>query len=226
MRTFRSLPEIDLAQFCGMAETERWRALMQFEFGRPRLTYRPTRKHLPDILNEQAPLFGPAMPTEWAKVEELVRKDSRGEIETRANLQVARSLYQYVIAGGITGRRYPIAALQVTVGVGVEYWGRTVLVDAGRVIVPFMDPRRSHGLNAAGRRVAFSFMQERVREDPDLDGAGLAIVQFRNSDQREIVVYTSDGLELYSFDELQQLTQRTYAMWAEVEAAREAKKAG
>ena len=106
-------------------------------------------------------------------------------------------------------------------GLDVAFWSNTILVIDGREVVPFLEPRRNHGLNAEGRRVAFSFMAQ-VRADPDLERAGLAIIQFRNSDLREIVIHTADEVELLSVAELEDRVGAIYALWNEIDAERRA----
>jgi hypothetical protein len=68
-------------------------------------------------------------------------------------------------------------------------------------------------------------MHERIRvADPDFAAVSLAIVQFARSDSgpRTPVVFTDEGIELFTFDELDQMVRETYELWAEISEERTA----
>ncbi|WP_232831419.1 hypothetical protein [Pseudogemmobacter bohemicus] len=90
----------------------------------------------------------------------------------------------------------------------------------------FIEPRRNRGLNAGGRRFAFSMMHERIRTaDEDFAEVRLTIAQFGDpsDDRRAVRLHTDEGLELYSREELEQMVASTYEMWREVLEERERK---
>ena len=93
----------------------------------------------------------------------------------------------------------------------------------------FVEPRRSKGLNAEGRRFAFSMMHERIRAaDEDFAEVRLTIAQFGDpsEDRRAVRLHTDAGVELYSREELEQMVASTYEMWREVLEERERKARG
>jgi hypothetical protein len=74
-------------------------------------------------------------------------------------------------------------------------------------------------LTVDGRRFVFSVMHERIRAaDPDFANVTLAIVQFSLSTKgpREPAIFTDQGVELFTFDELDQMVRETYQLWMEV----------
>lgn len=106
-----------------------------------------------------------------------------------------------------------------------------VLAHEGQPVVPFIDPRKSRGLNKEGRRFAFSMMHERIRAaDPDFQQVRLAIIQFGDldEDQRHPKVHTDEGVRLFSIDELEHMVATTYSLWTEVleERADEVRRSG
>jgi hypothetical protein len=93
----------------------------------------------------------------------------------------------------------------------------------------FIEPRRNRGLNAEGRRFAFSMMHERIRAaDEDFADVRLTIAQFGDpsDDRRAVRLHTDEGIELYPRDELEQMVASTYEMWREVLEERERKARG
>ena len=62
-------------------------------------------------------------------------------------------------------------------------------------------------------------MHERTSAaDPDYEGVDLAIFQFgdMDTDQRNPVLHTDQGVTLLSLDELDAMISTTYALWQEV----------
>ena len=220
----RPLPEIDLARLAPLPEPHQRKLLAQFRDGWPPISYRPLRSCLPDILNVQPELFEPVAATEWSVVEALVSKECRSEEERVANLSAVRGLHQFALDNNLLGRAQMFFPMAMGVGQHVVYWLPLVLVLNGGAFVPFLDPRRSHGLTREGRRFVFSMMHERIRVvDPDFASVQLAIIQFGNvdGDRRDPVIHTDDGVELYSHNELEKMVGKTYEIWREVYEARE-----
>ena len=109
------------------------------------------------------------------------------------------------------------------VGIEVSYWLPLILVLDERLIIPFLDPRRSHGLTGEGRRFAYSMIHEKARViDPDLADAGLLIFQVVSVDDKRVLRTRFAGeLSLMSYDELDARVSETYADWELVQAERE-----
>jgi hypothetical protein len=222
----RPLPEIDLARFAPLSIDEKRRQLEQHKAGRPLFSYDPLRRTIRDVINVTPDLFGPAEPTPWPKVEELIGRRAKPGGEYDSNIMVASSLYAYAVAEGVRAKQQEIRALPLSLDLKVAYWWPFVMVIAGRPLIPFFDPRRSHRLTSIGRQFVFSMMNEAIRvADPDLSGVQLGIFQFEppvDDGVRPLRLHTDQGVPLFGFDELDEMIRETYAIWAEVLGDREA----
>ncbi|MEH2590981.1 type VI toxin-antitoxin system SocB family DNA replication inhibitor toxin [Bradyrhizobium sp. AZCC 1721] len=227
----RPLPEIDLARIAPLPKDEKRRALDQMRLGHPPYSYSPVRATISDVLNVQSDLIGPMPRAPWEKIQATIRKRSDSDAEERANLRVAEGLFDFVSEKAIIGRRHDIFPLQLGIGTKVVFWQPVILTVGERAIIPFLDPRRAKRLTAQGRRFVFSMMHERIRAaDPDFADVALAIVQFALSEKgpRVPVVSLDQGVELFTFDELDHMVSETYEMWREVceERAADARRRG
>lgn len=215
----RRLPELDLARIATQRKDEQRKQLEQMRFGRPPFSYAPLRACYHDIFNIQPDLFAPVAPTEWLQIETTLRRKSTSDDEFKANFAVAKGLHQFALTAEMRGRQQDFYQLAMTMGQKVSYWLPMVLAHEGRPIIPFIDPRRSRGLNNEGRRFAFSMMHERIRAaDPDFEEVRLAIIQFGkfDEDRRHPRVHTDEGVTLFTLGELEQMVATTYSLWAEV----------
>jgi hypothetical protein len=155
---------------------------------------------------------------------EVMRRCKRSDEEVSANLRVAEGLFRYAEALTLAGRRHEFFALPLGVIAKVNFWSPVVVAIDGRATVPFFDPRRAKKLTERGRRFAFSVMHERIRAaDPDFSDVALAIYQFENTDagMRPAKPYFDDGVSLFGFHDLADMTRETYEMWHEVLDERE-----
>lgn len=220
----RPLPDIDLARIAPLPRDQQRRNLEQIRYGRPPFSYAPLRSCFHDIFNVHTPLFGPVAPTDWALIETMLWKKCRSPDELAANLQVARGLNQFTNATEIFGRAQEFFPMAMGVGQRVVYWLPMILAIEDQPLVPFIDPRRSRGLNRAGRRFAFSMMHERIRV-ADLDYAAIrfAIFQFGDNEGgvRQPILHSDVGVELFSLDEMEAMINATYELWREVSEERE-----
>lgn len=220
----RRLPEIDLARIAPLPTDKKRRALEQLRRGRPKLSYAPFRQNIPDILNVQPAMFGPVQHTDWAIVERSIWRSSRTEEEYKANLGVAKSLHGYGALHGIRARSQDFAKLPLSTGDKVEYWLSMVLALDGKPVIPFLDPRRAHGLTADGRRFVFSMMHEQIRAaDPDYADVSLGIIQFTaaDNDARQPILHLDHGVSLFDFSELDAMVRETHILWLEVQEGQE-----
>lgn len=220
----RPLPDIDLARIAPLALAQQRKALEQIRYSHPPFSYGPLRGCLLDIFNVQPEMFGPVGRTSWNVIEGVLGKRCRSPEERKANLQVAKGLHHYATGSRILGRSQEFFPLGMSVGRKVAYWLPMVLIIDGRPLVPFIDPRRSRGLTAEGRRFAFSMMHERIRAaDPDFASVRFGIIQFGDveGDQRSPRFHTDGGVKLFSFDEMEAMVSATYDLWREVCEERE-----
>lgn len=221
----RRLPEIDLARVATLPTDHKRRALERFKLGHPTITYKPVRGRFADIFNVKPDLFAAADPTAWPVLERLIRARATSDEEREANLLVAKGLHTFAQANALRSRSHGFFPLSLSVGEKVEYWLPMVTALDDAPLVLFIDPRRGKRLTAEARRFAFSMMHEHIRvADPDFAASCLGIIQFGDAveDQRPVKLWTDQGIDLYGFDQLDQMVSETYAIWREVSEAREA----
>ncbi|WP_119422954.1 type VI toxin-antitoxin system SocB family DNA replication inhibitor toxin [Desertibaculum subflavum] len=218
------MPDIDLARIAPLPRELQRRQLEQIRFGRPPFSYGPLRGCLHDIFNVQPEMFGPVSPTDWAVIERHMLRKCKSDEELKANLAVARGLHGFAMDARMLGRGQDFFPLAMSTGRKVVFWLSMVLSLDGQPIVPFIDPRRTRGLNREARRFVFSMMNERVRAaDPDFATVRFAIFQFGYSEEghRQPRLYGDEGVSLFSFDELETMVKTTYEIWREVCEERE-----
>ncbi|WP_237267492.1 type VI toxin-antitoxin system SocB family DNA replication inhibitor toxin [Sulfitobacter alexandrii] len=221
----RPLPDIDLARIAPQRDDQQRRSLEQMKGGRPPFSYKPIRSCFDDIFNIQPSLdFGEAKPTPWHCIERALLKHANSEVEFEHNMRVAKGLYDFATSGSVVGRRHEFFPLAMGVGRKVSFWLPMIVAIEDRPHAIFIEPRRSRGLSAEGRRFAFSMMHERIRAaDEDFAHVGLAILRFGDPDagRRAVRLYTDEGVDLYSLDQLEMMVSRTYQIWREVLEERE-----
>jgi hypothetical protein len=220
----RRLPEIDLARVATLPTDQKRRALEQFKLGHPTITYKPVRARFADIFNVQPDMFAVADPTTWPVLERLIRAKATSDDECSANLLVAKGLHDFARSNALRSRSQAFFPLSLSVGEKVEYWLPMVMALKGVPLVVFIDPRRGKRLTSDARRFVFSMMHEHIRvANPDFSGARLGIVQFGDAvgDQRPVKLSTDEGVDLFDFDQLDQMVRETYDIWREVSEARE-----
>ncbi|MGX9146614.1 hypothetical protein [Mesorhizobium sp. 128a] len=107
----------------------------------------------------------------------------------------------------------------MSIGRKVTFWLPMVVAIEDQAHAVFVEPRRTRGLTAEGRRFAFSMMHERIRAaDEDFAGLKLAILRFGDpeGDKRVVRLFTDKGVDLYDLGELENMVSSTYDMWREV----------
>jgi hypothetical protein len=225
--TTHLLPDIDLARIAPQRDDMKRKSLEQMKGGFSNFSYKPVRARFSDIFNIQPDLdFGTAEPTPWGVVEADLRRRSRSEIEFIYNRRVALGLYDFASSGRVYGRRQEFFPLSMGMGQKITLWLPMILAIDGQASALFIEPRRTKGLTAEGRRFAFSMMHERIRAaDEDFADVRLTIIQFGDpSDNRRAVkLHCDEGVELYTREELEQMVVSTYEMWHEVLEERKAR---
>jgi hypothetical protein len=123
------------------------------------------------------------------------------------------------------GRAQEFFPMAMGAGRRVSFWQPMILAVDDQPLVPFIEPRRSRGLGAEGRRFAFSMMHERIRAaDEDFAEVRFGIIQFGevHEGRRPATLHTDDGVKLFSLDEMEAMVAATYEMWRDVCEEREA----
>lgn len=223
--TIRPLPDIDLARIAPQQNDVKRKSLEQMKGGYSPFSYKPVRSCFDDIFNIQPDLdFGSAAATSWAVIETELQKRCKSKVEFEHNKRVGLGLHDFASARCIMGRKHDFFPLAMGVGRKVTLWLPMILAIDTQPTAIFIEPRRTRGLTAVGRRFAFSMMHERIRAaDEDFSEVRLAIVRFADPDRdrRAARMFTDEGVELYSLDELECMVASTYDMWREVLSERE-----
>jgi hypothetical protein len=187
--------------------------------GRPPFSYKPVRSCFGDIFNIQPEMFGEAGRTEWSKIQRELVKCCKSDDELEHNERVARGLYEFASEKRIMSRRQEFFPLAMSIGRKVTFWLPMVVAIEDQPHAVFVEPRRTRGLTAEGRRFAFSMMHERIRAaDEDFAALKLAILRFNDpeGDKRVVRLFTDEGVDLYGLDELESMVSSTYEMWRQV----------
>lgn len=228
--TIRLLPDIDLARIAPQRDDMKRKSLEQMKGGFSTFSYKPVRTCFADIFNVQPDLdLGVAEPTPWDVIETELRRRSRSDEEFKYNQRVALGLHDFAASGRVYGRRQEFFPLVMGMGQKITLWLPMILAIDGQASALFIEPRRTRGLTAEGRRFAFSMMHERIRAaDEDFAEVRLTIAQFGDpaDGRRAVKLHTDEGIELYSREELEQMVASTYDMWREVLEERERKARG
>ncbi|WP_026989628.1 type VI toxin-antitoxin system SocB family DNA replication inhibitor toxin [Fodinicurvata sediminis] len=223
--TIRPLPDIDLARIAPQRDDMKRNSLEQMKGGFSIFSYKPVRSCFSDIFNIQPDLdLGVAEPTPWTVIEAELRKRSKSDEEFEYNRRIALGLHDFATSGRVFGRKHEFFPLSMGMGQKVTYWLPMILAIDDQASALFIEPRRTRGLSAEGRRFAFSMMHERIRAaDEDFADVRLTIAQFGDpSDGRRAVrLHTDEGVELYTREELELMVTSTYEMWREVLEERE-----
>lgn len=222
MKNLPSIPATDLARIAPLTEDQQHAQLHQHNKGWPPFTYQPTRGMLPGLMNIQIGSMFKQPDLTLKQVEDGLRRTCKDDSELKYNLMAARALHGFAKKHGIFGRRDDEGGFgQMPLGQGhnLVLWENGVVLWEERPHVLFVDLRSTKYLTKQARRFAFSAQHEQIRmRDPNMEGAGLLILRVQKPEDgvRTVIPYTDAGIELYSFDELDQMTRRTYEIWAEV----------
>lgn len=217
----RRLTETDLANLAFKpAETKR---LQLTSLERPKKivgSYEPFRAHNGDAVNEQFRLLGDVQPeTSLTMLESVVAKACKGDPDLLAmNLAIARATHTYATNNEILARREDVRRLTLPFGHLYEF-GMPLLMayPDGRIVAVFPDLRRTQQLGPVARRVIFSMMHHRWRENyPDFAELNLEIWRYKNDIDRTISPISSSEQDLIPYDTLIADVRSTYAIWHSV----------
>ena len=151
----RRLPETDLARIAPLPTDAKRRALRSLKAGWAPFSYEPVRKNTLCILNAQPPLVSVGE-TPWRAIEAEIRKACKTEEGTKANIEVAKLLYEEVRTSGYDAVQQEFGGFPLTVGERLNFWFNAVLLTPDSLIVAGCDFRRSGGAGHSVRRAAGS----------------------------------------------------------------------
>ena len=217
-----SISPTDLARIAPLPEYQQRFQLDQLKRGYPPFTYGHTRSVLSALMNMQDGQLLEHRELSWEEIEAaLCRKCKQGD-EIKYNRMAAEALYRFAKKHEILGRRDDdggFGRMPLGQGHDLVLWENGVVRWDNRPHVLFVDLRSTKHLSEHGRRFAFSAQHEQIRQrDPNMAGAGLLILHVRSpvEKKRHVTPYTDAGVDLYSFEELDLMTRRTYELWEEI----------
>lgn len=217
----RRLTETDIANLAFKPAEMKRRQLNSLE--RPKKivgSYEPFRAHNGDAVNQQFPLLVEAQPeTPLAMLEAVVSRACKGDTDLLAmNLPIACATHEYANLFGIQARREDVRRLTLPFGHLYEF-GMPLLMayPDDRIVAVFPDLRRTQPLGPVGRRVVFSMMHQRWRENyPDFTSLELEIWRYENNAKRTIRALNCAEQDLIPYDALIADVRQTYDIWHEV----------
>lgn len=187
-------------------------------------TYNPFRRTVGDAVNLQFELLGYEMlPTPWKTLEQEVIRACKGrESLIAVNMPVARATHVHALEQNIAASQIDASSLRLAPGQSYSFWMPLLLESNGRFFVTYPEPRRKGHLTPLGMQVAMSVQHERFRAlGSDLAEIGLQVWRYANTDDRRIIVYTDEGVELIPYAALEAETTDIYNMLARLLAERE-----
>ncbi|USQ96515.1 hypothetical protein [Caulobacter sp. RL271] len=212
------LPETDLARIAPLPTEDKWRLLRNMRAGFSPISYRPARRHLADALRLQKPLPFDIDSPSAAQLLAAVRADSRSDVEADANIEVIELIMDFRINEKITATAEDFAPLKLAPGYSATYWTNAILRWGDRLLVVNTDFRRGAGYSPLGRRFSISVAHQRIRmmggDYAELE-LGLLTFPGRKHQPRSIQLSVPQ-VELFSYEELVEMTGETLAIWDQV----------
>lgn len=209
------LPETDLARIAPLPTEDKWRLIRNMRGGFSPISYRPARRHFLDALNMQHSLPMEIDGPSRERLLELVRADSRSEAEADTNAEVVGLAFDFMRQEGITASSEEFAPLKLAPGYSAAYWNNAILRWGERLVVINTDFRRGAGYSPEGRRFAISVAHQRIRMmGADFADIELGILSFpaHKNRPRSVRLWVPE-VELFTFDQLSEMTAETLDIW-------------
>ena len=212
-----------------MSPDARRRALTGLLSGHAPFSYKPLRRNLNDLLGMRHRLLQVEQPPLDVMLAQIA-KVSKSTQEREANLELAQLLHDGLRGEAIQAQEEQFRRLPLALGVSLGFCADAILTRRDEVLVPAFNLRRTP-LAGVALRFALSVMHEQSRAlNADLASARLALVQFPHpkNGTRYMSIPATDGIVLYSYEELARMAAQTQATWVELleAVADEARKTG
>lgn len=201
----------------------RRRALVGLLSGHAPFSYKPLRRNLPDLLGMHHRLLRVERPPLDVTLRQIA-KVARSPREEQANVELAVLLDHGLKSEAIEAQEEQFRRLPLAIGVSLGFCADAILTRGDQVLVPAFNLRRTP-LAGPALRFALSVMHEQSRAlNADLASARLALIQFPHPKNgvRHMSIARTDGVPLYSYEELARMAADTQSTWVELlEAAQE-----
>jgi len=163
------------------------------------------------------------LPTPWRTLEQEVIRACKGrEALIAVNMPVARATHDHATGNSLTALRLDGSPLRLAPGHSYSFWMPLLLEGNGGFFVTYPEPRRKGHLTSLGRQVVMSAQHARFRElGSDLAEIGLQIWRYGDTQDRGVIVYTEDDLDLIPYSELSREAADVYTLLAKLLADRE-----
>lgn len=198
---------------------------------RPRISYQPFLTSVPGMIGAVGDLGIQCPRNSVESVKNYIRQRSLSlsgkdrEVQINMNIGAALGFDEFCSEHVGQARTQAFGSLNLLGSISVEFTLDVILEIDGRRTILFIDPRSSSKkIDGHGKRFAFSCMHERTRMlDPlSFGDFSLAILQFGPTNglaKRQAQLHWDDGIELFSMNELIEMTQATYQQLEELRVA-------
>lgn len=213
----RRLPVTDLARICSLPRAEKKVELRKFGSFQPRKSYRPVRKVLPVLYDFDLGLFVDKKAS-WDRIVEQITKDARPDF-LNSCLEVAKLIWDLNNAREAVARNFDAPPFFVGPNQPVPFGIRHVCRVSGKLLFPFVQMRRAHGLNTTGLGILASMIREAYIFG-DYEGAGVELVDLsvpKGMKKRQVRILYGDELPIFSLDDLNEMAFEVYAVIEELE---------
>jgi hypothetical protein len=198
--------------------------LRSFKSGGGGWGYDPARAQVFNVFNPTDPMGLGARQPSLEAVLQAVRRACREDVQEVSCVEVTRLLWDWAqdFSEGAVEKQIP--TLSIGQMASVRYWNNFAFKLDGKPTFIFLDHRRGKALTQLAKNFALSMMHQQIRvADPDFSDAQLAVLQFPHPRQGERYIRATfdDGVDLFSFDELQEMVQETYDIWRDINEERQ-----
>lgn len=212
------LPVTDLARICPLPRPQKKIELRKFGAFHPRTSYRPVRKVLPLLYDFDLGLFVDRKAS-WDRVVAQITRDAKSDFLPSC-LEVARLIWELnegreAVAGPFEAPPFFVGPNQL-----VPFGIRHVCRVSGKLLFPFVQMRRAHGLDLTGLGILASMVRE-AYVFGDYDGAGIEIIDLsvpKGMKRRQLRLYYGEELQRFSLEDLNEMAFEVYAVIAEIES--------
>lgn len=213
----RSLPITDLARICPLPRQQKKVELRKFGTFQPRKSYRPVRKVLPLLYDFDLGLFVDRQAS-WDRIVEQISRDAAPDFLSSC-LEVAKFIWQLNEGREAVARSFEAPPFFIGPNKPVPFGIRHVCRVSGKLLFPFVQMRRAHGLDLAGLGILASMVRE-AYVFGDFEGAGIEIIDLsvpRGMKRRQLRTYYGHELPEFSLDDLNDMAFEVYAVIDEIE---------
>lgn len=212
----RRLPVTDLARFCSLPRDRKKPELRKFGTFQPRKSYRPVRKVLPVLYDFDLGLFVDRKAS-WKRVVEQIVRDAKPDFLSSC-IEVADLIWKLNDARDAVAKAFDAPPFFIGPNQPVPFGIRHVCRVSGKLLFPFVQMRRAHGLDIKGLGILASMIRE-AYVFGDYASAGVEVIDLsvpKGMKNRQVRTYYGSDLPYFSLDELNEMASEVYAIVEEL----------